>query len=154
MVKLFYGLGTGSPSLRDWGSISVMLIIGLGGGLLYATVSGWDYGSVLTRLTRYGVEAQTTGPSLLAIVATLGSIAEGITAAIKDGSFRLLAPQAEHIAHRLAWAIQAELTIDEILAMPVYHPVLEEGMRTALRDLARQLEHTDNCRQHANAAGE
>lgn len=66
----------------------------------------------------------------------------------------MLAPQAEHIAHTLAWAIQAELTIDEILAMPVYHPVLEEGMRTALRDLARQLEHTDNCRQHANAAGE
>ena len=66
----------------------------------------------------------------------------------------MLAPQAEHIAHTLAWAIQAELTIDEILAMPVYHPVLEEGMRAALRDLARQLEHTDNCRQHASAAGE
>ena len=66
----------------------------------------------------------------------------------------MLAPQAEHLAHLLAWAIQAELTIDEILAMPVYHPVLEEGMRTALRDLAKQLKHTENCRQHATAAGE
>lgn len=93
MVLLFSGLGTGSPALRDWGSISVMLTIGLGGGLLYATVSGWDYGSVLTQLTRYMVEAQTAGPSLLAILATLGSIAGGITAAIKDRSFRLQAPQ-------------------------------------------------------------
>jgi dihydrolipoamide dehydrogenase len=66
----------------------------------------------------------------------------------------MLAPQAEHLAHLLAWAIQADLSIDEVLAMPVYHPVLEEGMRTALRDLARQLEHTDNCRQHATAAGD
>jgi len=41
-----------------------------------------------------------------------------------------------------------------ILALPAYHPMLAEGMRTALRDLARQLEHTDNCRQHANAAGD
>ena len=45
----------------------------------------------------------------------------------------MLGPAAEHIAHLLAWCLQMELTIDQMLAMPFYHPVLEEGLRTALR---------------------
>lgn len=42
-------------------------------------------------------------------------------------------PAAEHLAHLLAWSLQAELTISQMLAMPFYHPVIEEGLRTALR---------------------
>lgn len=49
-------------------------------------------------------------------------------------------PRAEHLAHLLAWAHQMELTVDQMLAMPFYHPVVEEGLRTALRDLASKLE--------------
>jgi dihydrolipoamide dehydrogenase len=49
-------------------------------------------------------------------------------------------PRAEHLAHLLAWAHQSRLTIDQMLAMPFYHPVVEEGLRTALRDLCRKLE--------------
>ena len=45
-------------------------------------------------------------------------------------------PRAENIGHLLAWAHQAGLTLDQMLAMPFYHPVVEEGLRTALRDLA------------------
>jgi hypothetical protein len=30
--------------------------------------------------------------------------------------------------------------------MPFYHPVLEEGLRTALRDLAAKLQVIDQCR--------
>lgn len=48
-------------------------------------------------------------------------------------------PAAEHMAHLLALALQQNLTVHDMLAMPFYHPVLEEGLRTALRDLARQL---------------
>ena len=48
-------------------------------------------------------------------------------------------PAAEHLAHLLALAIERGLTVHELLRMPFYHPVLEEGLRTALRDLARQL---------------
>jgi dihydrolipoamide dehydrogenase len=48
-------------------------------------------------------------------------------------------PRAEHLAHLLAWAHQSGLTIDQMLAMPFYHPVVEEGLRTALRDVAAQL---------------
>lgn len=46
----------------------------------------------------------------------------------------MLGPAAEHIAHLLAWCLQMNLTIEQMLAMPFYHPVLEEGLRTALRD--------------------
>lgn len=52
----------------------------------------------------------------------------------------MVGPRAEHLAHLLAWACQAGLTVAAMLDMPFYHPVVEEGVRTALRDLARQLE--------------
>ena len=46
----------------------------------------------------------------------------------------MIGPDAEHIGHLLAWSIQAEFTVEQALAMPFYHPVVEEGLRTALRD--------------------
>lgn len=48
-------------------------------------------------------------------------------------------PAAEHMAHLLALAIERGLSVADMLAMPFYHPVLEEGLRGALRDLARQV---------------
>jgi dihydrolipoamide dehydrogenase len=45
----------------------------------------------------------------------------------------MFGPRAEHIGHLLAWAHQSGLTIDRMLEMPFYHPVIEEGLRTALR---------------------
>jgi dihydrolipoamide dehydrogenase len=51
----------------------------------------------------------------------------------------MIAPQAEHLAHELSWCIQQQMTPMDILRQPIYHPVLEEGMRTALRELADQL---------------
>ena len=47
----------------------------------------------------------------------------------------MLAPAAEHLAHLLAWSLQNKMTPAQMLEMPFYHPVVEEGMRTALRDL-------------------
>ncbi|HWV62297.1 MAG TPA: dihydrolipoyl dehydrogenase, partial [Oxalicibacterium sp.] len=64
----------------------------------------------------------------------------------------MVGPRAEHIAHLLAWACQAQMTVDDMLAMPFYHPVVEEGVRTALRDLKENLmkqvyeiEHCSDC---------
>jgi dihydrolipoamide dehydrogenase len=51
----------------------------------------------------------------------------------------MIGPAAEHIGHLLAWASQQGLSVHEMLAMPYYHPVIEEGLRTALRDLNREL---------------
>lgn len=51
----------------------------------------------------------------------------------------MVGPRAEHLGHLLAWAVQRALTISEILELPFYHPVVEEGLRSALRDLNRNL---------------
>ncbi len=51
----------------------------------------------------------------------------------------MAAPRAEHLAHLLAWACQQRMTVEQMLEMPFYHPVIEEGVRTALKDLAADL---------------
>lgn len=48
----------------------------------------------------------------------------------------IMAPRGEHMAHLLSWSLAAGITAHQALAMPFYHPVVEEGLRTALRDLA------------------
>ena len=52
----------------------------------------------------------------------------------------MIGPAAEHIAHLLAWAHQQKMTVAEMLDMPFYHPVIEEGVRTALRDVNAKLQ--------------
>ncbi len=51
----------------------------------------------------------------------------------------MFGPAAEHIGHLLAWAVQQGMTVSSMLEMPFYHPVIEEGLRSALRDLNQQL---------------
>jgi dihydrolipoamide dehydrogenase len=51
----------------------------------------------------------------------------------------MFGPAAEHIAHLLAWSAQRRMTVSEMLEMPFYHPVIEEGLRSALQDLSRKL---------------
>jgi dihydrolipoamide dehydrogenase len=51
----------------------------------------------------------------------------------------MFGPAAEHIGHLLAWAAQKRMTVPDMLDMPFYHPVIEEGLRTALRDLSHHL---------------
>ncbi len=51
----------------------------------------------------------------------------------------MIGPDAEHLGHLLAWAMQMGLTVEQALEMPFYHPVVEEGLRTALRDAAAAL---------------
>lgn len=73
---------------------------------------------------------------------------EGILRIYADGlsgrflGAEMVGPRAEHMGHLLAWAHQAGMTISDMLAMPFYHPVIEEGLRTALRDACGQL---SNC---------
>lgn len=62
-----------------------------------------------------------------------------ITTGILRGA-EMIGPEAEHLGHLLAWAIQAGLTVAQTLEMPFYHPVVEEGLRTALRDAQARLE--------------
>lgn len=51
---------------------------------------------------------------------------------------QLFGPDVEHLAHLLAWAVQLKLKAEEVLELPFYHPTVEEGLRTALRDIVAQ----------------
>lgn len=51
----------------------------------------------------------------------------------------MLGPRAEHLGHLLAWSVQRGDTVQQMLDSPFYHPVIEEGLRTALRLLQREL---------------
>ncbi len=51
----------------------------------------------------------------------------------------LVAPDAEHLAHLLAWSIQQDMTVNQMLQMPLYHPTVEEGLRAALQEARREL---------------
>lgn len=52
----------------------------------------------------------------------------------------MIGPRAEHLAHLLAWSLQSRLTVAEMLERPFYHPVIEEGLRAALRILNANLQ--------------
>ncbi len=51
----------------------------------------------------------------------------------------MIGPAAEHIGHLLAWSVQRGDTVQQMLDSPFYHPVIEEGLRTALRHLQQAL---------------
>lgn len=52
----------------------------------------------------------------------------------------LMAPSGEHLAHLISWLISFNATVFDSLSLPFYHPVVEEGLRTALRDLASKID--------------
>lgn len=51
-------------------------------------------------------------------------------------------PGGEHLAHTLLWWMETAgrqgATIRDLAAMPFYHPVLEEGLQSAIQDAAAQ----------------
>lgn len=51
----------------------------------------------------------------------------------------MIGPAAEHLGHQLAWSAQRGDTVQQMLDSPFYHPVIEEGLRSALRELQRAL---------------
>jgi dihydrolipoamide dehydrogenase len=51
----------------------------------------------------------------------------------------LVAPRGEHLAHLIGSLIQAEMTVDEALRLPYYHPTFEEALANALNDALEKL---------------
>lgn len=47
----------------------------------------------------------------------------------------LIMPHAEHFTHLLAWAVEQGLTVQDLIKMPFYHPVLEEAVQSAIYKL-------------------
>ncbi|MCB2184085.1 MAG: dihydrolipoyl dehydrogenase [Desulfobulbaceae bacterium] len=65
-----------------------------------------------------------------------------IYAGEKDGvvlGAEMAAPSGEHLAHLLAMAIDRKMTVFDMLTLPFYHPTIEEGLRTAIRDAGKKL---------------
>ena len=48
--------------------------------------------------------------------------------------------KAENLAHLLAWSIQQGLSVQDLLKMPFYHPVIEEALQAALYSALGQLD--------------
>ena len=48
--------------------------------------------------------------------------------------------KAENLAHLLAWSIQQGLSVQDLLKMPFYHPVIEEALQAALYDALGKLD--------------
>ena len=48
--------------------------------------------------------------------------------------------KAENLAHLLAWSIQQGLSVQDMLKMPFYHPVIEEALQAALYDALGKLD--------------
>ena len=51
----------------------------------------------------------------------------------------LIGPEAEHLGHLLAYAVQDGLDVRRLRDRPFYHPTLEEGLDTALSNLGDYL---------------
>lgn len=52
---------------------------------------------------------------------------------------QIIAARAENLAHLLVWAIEKKMTVNEMLQMPFYHPVIEEALQGALYNLKSKL---------------
>jgi len=66
----------------------------------------------------------------------------------------MIGPRVEHLAHLVAWSIQQSMTVDDMLEMPFYHPVIEEALQDALKDTAKKLAKNINYLPKQNVSAE
>jgi dihydrolipoamide dehydrogenase len=52
----------------------------------------------------------------------------------------LVSVKGENVAHLLAWAIQKNMTVYDMLQLPFYHPVMEEALQACLYDVLKKLD--------------
>lgn len=52
----------------------------------------------------------------------------------------MVSVRGENLAHLMAWCIQQEMTVGDVIRMPFYHPVMEEALQAALKDLYSQVD--------------
>ena len=72
-----------------WESSFAMIIIGIGGGLLYGTVNGWNYADVVADTASKLIKPESNWPSLTALTSTFAMVIGGITAAVTANEFAL-----------------------------------------------------------------
>ncbi|MCK5716341.1 MAG: hypothetical protein KAH77_02550, partial [Thiomargarita sp.] len=52
----------------------------------------------------------------------------------------MMIPDGEYIGHFLAMAIEHNMTVQDLLLTPFYHPTIMEGLDDALKSIASQLD--------------
>ena len=92
------GNGHGRPAWLE--PMLVALVLGAGGGWLFATVNGWDFAAVLIRQARLASGLAKSGPTLLAVGCALLMTAGGIAAAVWRERFRLVRPDGRGLLAR------------------------------------------------------
>jgi uncharacterized membrane protein YedE/YeeE len=83
-IKKLTGLCT-----LSWHSSFAMIVIGIGGGLLYGTVNGWNYADVLANTTAKLVNPKAVGSSATALISTIAMVIGGIVAAVTAKEFTI-----------------------------------------------------------------
>ena len=86
-------------------------------------------------------QADGTGNGRSKVIGATGNLLR-IYVAPKTGLLlggSMILTQGEHIAHLLAWAIQARQTVNDLLTMPFYHPSIEELLQSALKSALDQM---------------
>ncbi len=48
-------------------------------------------------------------------------------------------PRCEHLAHLLGWAVEKRMTVNDVLKMPFYHPVVEEVLQDLMHEMSRKI---------------
>lgn len=51
----------------------------------------------------------------------------------------MIAPGGEHLVHHIAWAIENNLSVYDLIKMPFYHPVVEEGLQALLTQCIKKI---------------
>ncbi len=122
---------------RRWQAQTPMAIVFTEPNVAYVGLPWRDFDE-----RRMAVAEQRFGPVGRALImgqnrGLLRVYAERKTGRILGAS--MVGPRCEHLAHLVAWAIEERLTVERALAMPFYHPVIEEALQDALLELKAEL---------------
>ncbi|MCW9013654.1 MAG: dihydrolipoyl dehydrogenase, partial [Gammaproteobacteria bacterium] len=56
----------------------------------------------------------------------------------------MVSVKGENLGHLLCWSMEMGMTVNDLLRMPFYHPVIEEALQAALYDLKSKLDIEDS----------
>jgi uncharacterized membrane protein YedE/YeeE len=71
----------------------IAMVLGIGGGGLFAAISGWDFAAVLIRAGYHAWQLVPSGPTLIAMLCALSMVVGGVVAAVSQNRFTWRAPK-------------------------------------------------------------
>lgn len=99
--KHYHGRKRTKRTYRRLGGATALLIIGVGGALLYATAGEWTYMAVLSDRAASLINGDPSEAGLTVLVGSAALVTGGVYAAQRSGRFRWNKPQAKKVAQRM-----------------------------------------------------